>query len=331
MQRIVTQYSGPDRRRPVLIIQHAPHEHPAALRRALQTQGIQSLWLHPYRGEPYPAIANIRGVISLGGPMGANDQAHHPWIEAECALLKQAVEAGLPVAGICLGGQLLAKALGGRVEKSPAAELGWFPILLNETGTGDRVLGSAGQNPLVYHWHMDTFHLPPGAELLASSGGCARQAYRIGDRVYGFQFHPEADHQLVHEWLEHSGIEQEIEDEQTLHGAETVQTADQMREHAARGERGSLKITAGIGQLFKVRDYEDIGAEATSLIETFTTHRWEVAVELQGPDRQDFTLIGTIVTLLSIPDGEFMILRDRDTLLWPIRLDYAKKITLVSR
>ncbi len=331
MPRTANTYIGPERRRPVLIIQHAEHEHPAALRRALQTQGIQSLWLHPYRGELYPSIESIRGIISLGGPMGANDQAHHPWIEAECALLKQAVEAGLPVAGICLGGQLLAKAMGGRVEKSHAAELGWFPILLNDAGMEDRVLGSAGQNPLVYHWHMDTFHLPPGAELLASSGSCARQAYRLSDRVYGFQFHPEADHQLVHEWLEHSGIELEIKNEQDLHGAHTVQTADQMRESAIKGERGSLKITAGIGQLFKDHDYEDIGTDATNLIENFATHRWEVAIELQGPDRQNFTLIGTIVTLLSIPDGEFMILRDRDTLLWPIRLDYANKITLVSR
>src|SRR4051812_10641272 len=98
-------------KKPVLIVQHAPHEHPAAMLRALETQGIVSEWIHPYRGERYPGARQIAGMISLGGPMGANDEAAHPWIRDEIDLLRRSAEAGLPTIGICLGGQMLARAL----------------------------------------------------------------------------------------------------------------------------------------------------------------------------------------------------------------------------
>ena len=101
----------------VLIVQHAEHEHPAAVRRALESQSIRTHWIHPYRGDAFPDVSEISGMISLGGAMGANDEAEHPWIKAECALLKKSVESGLPTVGICLGGQLMARALGGRVER----------------------------------------------------------------------------------------------------------------------------------------------------------------------------------------------------------------------
>jgi len=316
---------------PVLIIQHAQHEHPAAMRRALHTQGIRSLWIHPYRRQAYPTLDSISGIISLGGPMGANDDEHHPWIPIEVALLREAVERGLPVAGICLGGQMLARAMGGRVEKHSTAEVGWLPIELNDFGKKDRVLGSAGPSPLIYQWHMDTFHLPPGAQLLASSPACPRQAYKLSDQVYGFQFHPEADHQLVHEWLDIPGVEDEIRIEQQRYGSETVQPPDMQRDLATKGERASLKITAGIGQLFKLHDYQPVSASVRLMLEEFATHRWELEVVLESPDQREFMLRGTVATLLTVDQGDFMILRDQDAMLWPIRLDYARKITPVSR
>jgi len=321
-------YKGPDRRRPVLIVQHAQHEHPAALRRALETQGVQTLWIHPYRGDGYPDVSQIRGMISLGGPMGANDEAEHPWITRECELLRQCVEAELPTVGVCLGGQMMARALGAEVARNEVAEVGWYPIQLNAQGKKDRILGVAGTQPLVYQWHYDTFQLPKGAVLLAKSTACPRQAYRVGEKAYGFQFHPEADHQLVQEWLDLIGVDAELEAERLKHGAVAIQDTGTQRNRAIQGEKSSLKITTAIGQLFQVRPYEAISRDFHGQLEALMTHRTLIVIELQGSDRRPIQLKGTIAALTPIPEGEFAMFKAENTVLWPIRLDYITSIKL---
>jgi GMP synthase-like glutamine amidotransferase len=311
-----------NRRKPVLIVQHAPHEHPAAVRRALESQGIQTLWIHPYRGEPYPDPSEIRGMISLGGPMGANDSDLYPWIRTECELMRQCVAARKPIVGICLGGQMLARAMGAKVEKNRKSEIGWFKIQVNSAGLRDPILGSAGASPTVYHWHNDTFHLPKGAELLASSEITDRQAFRIEEFAYGFQFHPEADHQLVHEWLAIEGVEGEVEHALDLHGNETVQDARTQRLQAAEGERASIKITAAIGQLFSDLPYEPVDAQMLEQLQEKMKLRTQLLIEFEGPDRRPVRLKGHISNLLGIPHGDFVIFRENSTLLWPIRADH---------
>lgn len=318
--------SGPERRKPVLLIQHAPHEHPAVIRRALESQGIQTQWIHPYLGEAYPKLSEIRGVVSLGGPMGANDHDLHPWILPECELLKASVEAGLPTVGVCLGGQLMARALGAPVEKNRRAEVGWFPIRLNKAGEEDRILGAAGTRPLVYHWHMDTFHLPKDSILLADSRACERQAYRIGENAYGFQFHPEADHQLIQEWLDIDGTHQDILDVQADHGTRTVQDADTQRGHALQGEKASLKITTAIGQLFRRNSYNSVSCDFYDHLESWATHKTLLIVEFENSDRKITQLRGHVATLLTLMDGEFLIFKEENTLLWPIRLDHIRTL-----
>lgn len=314
-------YRGPERRRPVLIVQHAQHEHPAALKRALETQGIQSHWIHPYRGEPFPNASEIRGMISLGGPMSANDDLLHPWIAKECELLRQCVDEGIPVAGICLGGQMLARAMGGKVERHAIAEIGWHSIQVNALGESDPVVGAAGPSPTVYQWHQDTFHLPRGAELLAGSIHCDRQAYRIGDKTYGFQFHPEADHQLVNEWLAIEGTEDDISEARKLHGTRTIQDGSTQRVLAIDGEKSSLRITAAISQLFRNKDYSSIACGDYERIEEWAVLQREVELAFESPERRKVLLRGTIATLATIPNGEFMMLKDPTSLVWPIRLD----------
>lgn len=317
-----------ERRKSVLIVQHAQHEHPAAVRRALESQGIQTLWLHPYRGEEFPRIDHISGMISLGGPMSANDEGEHPWIAKECRLLRESVEAGLPTVGICLGAQMMARALGGKVERHEKYELGWFPIELNEAGKDDPILGSVGEVPMVYHWHGDTFHLPPQATLLASSKACARQAYRINERVYGFQFHPEADHQLVHEWLAIEGVEEEILDTQKLHGTRTVQDAQTQRNRASKGEKSSIRITVGLTSLFRRREREPLRQELREKVSRWATRRRNVILSYEGSDRRVTHLQGKITGILTLPSGDFMILQEQSGVLWPLRTDDILAIEL---
>lgn len=306
-----------------MIVQHAPHEHPAALLRALESQGILTHWIHPYLGDDYPEPDEVGGIVSLGGPMGANDEAEHAWILREMDLFQRSVELGLPIVGICLGAQILARSLGGRVEKHATAEVGWFPVQLNAKGLSDPVVGAAGPSPTVYHWHLDTFFPPKDATLLASSRVTERQAFRIDDNIYGFQFHPEADHQLVLEWLSVAGMDEDIEAVQKEHGTQTVQDSSTQRNHALRGEKGSLKITAAIASLFRKGTYKGVNRETLGRIERWTTHRTPLIVEFECSERRPKRLVGTIMTLLTIPSGEYLIFQcsDPEATLWPIRLD----------
>lgn len=284
--------------------------------------------MHPYRGEEYPDLSEICGVISLGGPMGANDQEEHPWIKKECELLKASFHEGKPTVGICLGAQMMAKALGATVERNPVAEVGWFPVELNEEGCADPVLGAAGTSPTLYHWHADTFHLPRGAKLLARSHHCARQAYRMGEHAYGFQFHPEADHQLVLEWLSLEGIEDDINEWRKAHGSKTVQDLVTQRNHAFKGEKGSLKITAAIGSLFRDKEYKDPQTGFRDHLESLATARALVRLEFHGSDGRVARLRGAILSFLSIARGDFIIFQEETTLLWPVRIDDIIRVAL---
>jgi hypothetical protein len=194
----------------------------------------------------------------------------------------------------------------------------------------DPVLGAAGENPTVYHWHGDTFHLPPGATLLAKSRATPRQAYRMNEKTYGFQFHPEADHQLVLEWLALSGVEEEIDEARKYHGPKTVQDAETQRNIAMRGEKASLKITAAIGSLFRTKPITGHEEEWREVLETFIKYRNTVLLEFEASLKRVIQLRGRIDTLLSIPAGEFLIFQEENSLLWPIRLEDTKSIAPVA-
>jgi GMP synthase (glutamine-hydrolysing) len=317
-----------ERRKPILIIQHAEHEHAAALRRALESQGLQTLCIHPYRGEKHPGADEVSGVISLGGPMGANDEKDHPWIAAEVCLLRQTIDAKLPTVGICLGGQIMARALGGKVERNPIAEVGWFPIELNDEGVRDPILSGAGKSPTVYHWHEDTFIPPEGVVLLASSKHCARQAFRVSENAYAFQFHPEADHQLVHEWLSIEGVDDEIDGVRKIHGSRTVQNSKIQKNRAVKGEKASLKIVTAITSLFRKHPQAPLTQEMREDLQHWATRRRHITVQIEGSNRKPMHIDGRIVSLLSIPAGEFVIIQEASSLLWPIRADDIQEIKI---
>ena len=182
-------------------VQHVPYEGPGLIAQAASHRGLELRLCRPYRGEPLPSPVELDGLVVMGGPMGAGDTAEHPHLARESELIAAMVHAGRPVLGVCLGAQLLARALGARVYRGELDEIGRGTVSLTEAGREDPVLGSAGAATLpVVHWHRDTFELPAGASLLASSDLFPHQAFRVGERAYGLQFHVEVEHELARAW-----------------------------------------------------------------------------------------------------------------------------------
>jgi GMP synthase-like glutamine amidotransferase len=144
---------------------------------------------------PHPE--DLDGFVVMGGPMGAYETEKYPFLEQECALISEMVKKHRPVVGVCLGAQLLAKALGARVFPGPANEIGFGCAQLGPEASKDPVFAAAGTDIPVFHWHRDTFDLPVGATLLASSPVYPHQAFRFGERAYALQFHLEVDPDTV--------------------------------------------------------------------------------------------------------------------------------------
>jgi GMP synthase (glutamine-hydrolysing) len=185
----------------VLVLQHIACEPPGAFEDVLRERGAEIVRVELDEGEQPPrSLDGLDALIVMGGPMSANDDAEHPWLSGEKALLRRAVESGMPVWGVCLGVQLLASALGARVWAGPAPEVGILPVHPTPEGEADPVFGACAWPLSTLQWHGDTFDLPAGAVLLASSPAYAHQAIRIGAVAYGVQFHLEVDAGLADEW-----------------------------------------------------------------------------------------------------------------------------------
>jgi GMP synthase-like glutamine amidotransferase len=185
----------------VVIFQHVPFEGPGIIADMLEGRGVPFVIIHGYKGETVPHTpAGYSGVISMGGPMSANDDL--AYLEKEKKFLNQAVERDLPVMGICLGAQLLAASVGGKVYPGSEIEVGWGDVSLTDEGRKDPVF-AAVQDPMpVLHWHMETFDLPENSFLLASSDKYVNQAFRLGSHAYGLQFHLEATDEMVRDWVD---------------------------------------------------------------------------------------------------------------------------------
>jgi GMP synthase (glutamine-hydrolysing) len=137
-----------------------------------------------------------QGLIVMGGPQSAND----PDMSAEMHFIQQVIDQKYPVLGICLGAQLIAKALGAQVYRNREKEVGWAPVHFTESAHGDPLFGGLASPSTFFHWHSETFTQPPGAELLAWSGKSPQQAFRYRDLVYGIQFHPEITPGMIVDW-----------------------------------------------------------------------------------------------------------------------------------
>jgi len=197
--------------RKILVFQHVAHELLGTLNPLLKDSGFRIRYVNFDRDPAArPSLDGYFGLVVLGGPMNVDQVDLYPFLAVEVELVAEALQRGMPVLGICLGAQLLARALGADVRPHHSKEIGWYQINPTAAGADDPVFAGMSDTENIFQWHGDTFDIPSGAVHLASSPDCENQAFRYGDTAYGFQFHLEVDRPMVERWLTVPHNRQEI-------------------------------------------------------------------------------------------------------------------------
>lgn len=183
------------------VLQHDPFDGIGSISDWLDRRSATVTTTRFFESGPLPELVGIDLIIAMGGPMSVNDEETHPWLLAEKAFLREAIDRGIAVLGICLGAQLIASACGAKVYPARQREIGWYPI--------EVVIGGPDAFPFpdkakLLHWHGETFDLPTGAVHLARSAACEHQAFQIGRRVLGLQFHPEVTPESLTLMVDHN-------------------------------------------------------------------------------------------------------------------------------
>jgi GMP synthase (glutamine-hydrolysing) len=199
--------------RKLLVFQHVATEPLGHLDPLLRRSGCRIRYVNFSRTpDAQPDVRRYDGLIVLGGPMNVDQADAVPHLCTETAAIREAVLADKPVLGICLGGQLLAQAMGGHVHPNPVPEIGWYPLHTRPAAHDDPLFRHFERTPRhVFQWHAYAFRPPPGAVPLAWTRHCRQQAYRLGDRAWGLQFHLEVDAALIERWLGQPTGRSEIE------------------------------------------------------------------------------------------------------------------------
>lgn len=193
-----------------LVIQHVEAEGPGTLGEFLRSAGASLSTVRLHAGDALPQDPCVcDAVVSMGGPMNVYDEERYPFLRDETEFLRTAVHADVPVVGICLGAQMIAKACGARVVRSPEKEVGWSSVSLTEEGTRDALFRGLPREFTVLQWHEDMFEIPPGASLLATSAACPHQAFRFRN-AWGVQFHVEATRPMIADWFSTSPLRDDI-------------------------------------------------------------------------------------------------------------------------
>lgn len=186
----------------ILVFQHVPYEPLGTLDPLLKESGFRIRYVNFGRMPgARPQLGRYEALIVLGGPMNSDQIDTYPNLRTEVDIIREALDRDMSILGICLGAQMLAKALGGSVSRNPQREIGWYDVELTEAGRTDPVLEAFSEQQEVFQWHEDGIALPPQAVRLAGSSLSHVQAFRHGEHAYGFQFHLEASLPLIERWL----------------------------------------------------------------------------------------------------------------------------------
>lgn len=219
----------------ILIFEHSDSTNAERLAITLRDYGHRLRILKLHRGENVPVdLDDVDAIVSCGGPQSAYDDSHD-WLEPQMSLMRQAHALQLPIVGLCLGSQILARALGGKVERMKGGiEFGWHEVKLNPVGREDVVHAGLPWTGLMFHHHRDhVSELPLGAKLLASSIKCKVQSWVCGLRTYGFQHHPEVTTDTIERWMR--------EEPEALREAGI--TSDSLREQTGRNFTAFERLT----------------------------------------------------------------------------------------
>ena len=216
----------------LLVLQHIACEPPGVYEDVLRERGAALTRVEVDAGDELPDWREFSAIVAMGGPMSANDDDTLPWLADEKALIADAVRAGMPFWGVCLGVQLLAASLGARVYAGDEPEVGVLAVELTEEGRADPVFSALPRSVPALQWHGDTFDLPPGAVRLAGSPAYPNQAFRF-ENAYGVQFHLEVSSEMAREWMDvpeyANALEQTIGGETMLRAVD--ERVDEMLEH----------------------------------------------------------------------------------------------------
>ncbi|MFA5355078.1 MAG: type 1 glutamine amidotransferase [Thermodesulfovibrionales bacterium] len=202
----------------VLICKNISLEGPGTIEDFLVAGKIPFTVVDLHKGEPIPDSSSYDTLVMMGGPMSVNEEDLYPYINEEERLVREFVSSGRRVLGVCLGAQIMAKALGSKVYRGAEKEIGWYDIELAEEGIRDRAMMRMATHPQagdiwrrfkVFHWHGETFDIPSGAVRLARSELYPNQAFRYGNNAYAFQFHIEVRKEMVYDWLKDEPLDME--------------------------------------------------------------------------------------------------------------------------
>ena len=195
----------------LLVFQHVAHEILGTLDPLLRNAGFRIRYVNFGRSNyNIPKLENYDGLIVLGGSMNVDEVDEYPYLLPEMRAIEEAIKIDIPILGICLGSQLVAKALGSTVKKNPEKEIGWYDVMPTKEGVKDPLISKLKKTEKIFQWHGDTFEMPRGAVHLARSELCENQAFTYGERIYCFQFHIEVDEPMIQRWLKTPGNVEEL-------------------------------------------------------------------------------------------------------------------------
>jgi GMP synthase-like glutamine amidotransferase len=187
-------------------LQHVPFENLGNIQAWAEERGHEISGTMLSRDEQLPGLEDFDWLVIMGGPMNIYEHDKYPWLGQEKEFMRQAVDADKIVLGICLGAQLLADVLGGKVRRNEEREMGWFPVKLTSEAGDSRIFSSLPESFVAFHWHGDTFDIPPGAKRMAESQACRNQAFELGKAV-GLQFHLESSMDSIDHLITNSADE----------------------------------------------------------------------------------------------------------------------------
>lgn len=208
------------KKRSIHTLMHVPYEGLGCIENWTKIKNYQVSYTKFYEDITFPDISDIDMLIIMGGPMSVYEELQFPWLIQEKTFIKSVIEAGKTVLGICLGSQLLAEVLGAKVYPNHVKEIGWFDIQKTYSGKSNSILSDVDEQFKVFHWHGDTYDIPPHCEHLFQTPNCRNQAFLYNNKVLGLQFHFEVTESTLTGMVENGKNE--------LKKSETVQSAEEI-------------------------------------------------------------------------------------------------------